>query len=247
MTRQITRRVCKQAEIGGVPDVSTRRTWSTSSTWYTREDRERRVPHASIISTYTQSRGNKQHGMRGRGIICTQHFDAFDSQGNMLGGGGGSVFDRNYVLDLMHGRSRMTIDPRNPTMPGRSMSGFHRPGRSAEGGGILMCCLPYFHLTIDHASLSRRSTVPTPNNRDTSNNWAVITLFPYGILHRNVLLSLSLPSAEGGNDSKKNSLGGRTFLHTTVYTQRRMLVELFSVLIKFLYNRKTMLRKRAKA
>ena len=29
----------------------------------------------------------------------------------------------------MHGRSRMTIDPRTPTMPGRSMSGFHRPGR----------------------------------------------------------------------------------------------------------------------
>ena len=29
----------------------------------------------------------------------------------------------------MHGRSRMTIDPRIPTMPGRSTSGFHRPGR----------------------------------------------------------------------------------------------------------------------
>ena len=26
------------------------------------------------------------------------------------------------VLDLMHGRSRMTIHPRIPTMPGRSMS-----------------------------------------------------------------------------------------------------------------------------
>ena len=33
------------------------------------------------------------------------------------------------------------------------------------------------HLTIDHASLSRRSTVPTPN-RDTSNIWALITFFP---------------------------------------------------------------------
>ena len=30
---------------------------------------------------------------------------------------------------VMHGRSRMTIDPRIPTMPGRSTSGFHRPGR----------------------------------------------------------------------------------------------------------------------
>ena len=33
------------------------------------------------------------------------------------------------------------------------------------------------HLTLDHASLSRRSTVPTPN-RDTFNIWALITLFP---------------------------------------------------------------------
>ena len=40
----------------------------------------------------------------------------------------------------MHGRSRMTIDPRIPAMPGRSTSGFHRPGRpclvEGEEGGI---------------------------------------------------------------------------------------------------------------
>ena len=30
---------------------------------------------------------------------------------------------------FVHGRSRMTIDPRIPTMPGRSMSGFHQLGR----------------------------------------------------------------------------------------------------------------------
>ena len=41
--------------------------------------------------------------------------------------GGGGVLDRRDVLDLMHGRSRMTIEPRIPTMPGRGMSGFHRP------------------------------------------------------------------------------------------------------------------------
>ena len=29
----------------------------------------------------------------------------------------------------MHGRSRTTISPRIPTMPGRSTSGFHQPGR----------------------------------------------------------------------------------------------------------------------
>ena len=39
-----------------------------------------------------------------------------------LPGGGGCT-------QFVHGRSRMTIDPRIPTMPGRSMSGFHQPGR----------------------------------------------------------------------------------------------------------------------
>ena len=36
-------------------------------------------------------------------------------------GGGGTQF--------VHGRSRMTIDLRIPTMPGRSTSSFHQPGR----------------------------------------------------------------------------------------------------------------------
>ena len=30
---------------------------------------------------------------------------------------------------LVHGRSRMTIDPRIPALPGRSTSVFHQPGR----------------------------------------------------------------------------------------------------------------------
>ena len=45
------------------------------------------------------------------------------------GGRGGVVLNWRYVLDLMYGRSRMPIDPRIPTVSGRSMSGFHRPGR----------------------------------------------------------------------------------------------------------------------
>ena len=36
---------------------------------------------------------------------------------------------RGGCTQFVHGRSRMTIDPRTPTMPGRSMSGFHQPGR----------------------------------------------------------------------------------------------------------------------
>ena len=42
------------------------------------------------------------------------------------GGGGGRV------LVITHGRSRITVDPRVPSMPGRSTSGFHRPGRQGE-------------------------------------------------------------------------------------------------------------------
>ena len=35
------------------------------------------------------------------------------------------------VLIIMHGRSGTTIDPRIPTaVPGRSTSGFHRPGKA---------------------------------------------------------------------------------------------------------------------
>ena len=36
------------------------------------------------------------------------------------------------VLMIMHGRSRVTVDPRIPTMPGRSTSGFHRPVRHRQ-------------------------------------------------------------------------------------------------------------------
>ena len=38
--------------------------------------------------------------------------------------GGWGVLDGREVLDLMHDRIRMTIGPRIPTMPGRSMFGF---------------------------------------------------------------------------------------------------------------------------
>ena len=42
---------------------------------------------------------------------------------------GREVLDRRNVLDLIYGRSHMAIDPRIPTMLGRCVSGFHRPGR----------------------------------------------------------------------------------------------------------------------
>ena len=46
------------------------------------------------------------------------------SQGVQTRGGGG-----RGCTQYVHGRSGMTIDPRIPTIPGRSTSRFHRPGR----------------------------------------------------------------------------------------------------------------------
>ena len=71
----------------------------------------------------------------------------------------------------MHGRSRMTIDPRITSLQGRRTWDFHRPGR--------------------HAFLSRRSTAPSPN-RETSNIWALITFFPY-ILEKKFCSPYPLP------------------------------------------------------
>ena len=59
-----------------------------------------------------------------------------------------------------------------------------------RGGAYpLVACLS--HVIIDHASLSRRSTGPTPN-RDISNIWALITLLPY-YYTETVCLSHPLP------------------------------------------------------
>ena len=62
----------------------------------------------------------------------------------------------------------------------KHMSG--EDGRWQGRGGVLICCLPYCsRSTIYHASLSRRSTVPTPN-RDTPNSWAFIYVV-FHLLH----------------------------------------------------------------
>ena len=82
----------------------------------------------------------------------------------MARGRRGGVLDRRDVLDIMHGRSRMAIDPRIPTIPGRSMSGFHRPGRQtllAQGWeGV---CVMFPHLIALSAQL-----INTPSVRPDS-------------------------------------------------------------------------------
>ena len=63
---------------------------------------------------------------------------------------------------------------------------FRTAGLSSGGGYSFVDRLR--HLTIDHASLSRRGTVP-PSNRDTSNISALIRLSH--ILHEHYLLFVS--------------------------------------------------------
>ena len=73
---------------------------------------------------------------------------------------------------------------------------FGRAGGEERGGVLVCCCLG--HLTVDHASLSRWSTVPTPN-RDTSNIWALLLFSIYSIK----ISCLSYSSA-GGERVREN-------------------------------------------
>ena len=94
------------------------------------------------------------------------------------------------VSEMLKGLSSATGGdrPARGGSPGE-VEGLPRPGelvssglkvgletRWGGGGYPFVVCLN--HLTIDHAFLSRRSTVPTPK-RDTSNTRALITLLPY--------------------------------------------------------------------
>ena len=49
-------------------------------------------------------------------------------------------------------------------------------GEGGRGAYSFVACLS--HLTNEHASLSRRGIVPSPN-RDTFNIWALVALSPY--------------------------------------------------------------------
>lgn len=76
--------------------------------------------------------------------------------------------------------------------PGAGSSVAH--GATDGGGTVPICCLPYSHLIVDHASLSRRSIVSTPTiNRDTFNIWALISFFFDALHNYNFFLSHPLP------------------------------------------------------
>ena len=57
----------------------------------------------------------------------------------------------------MHGRSRMAIAPRIPTMPGPSASGVHGPGRRSErgGGGNVTYLAEVPEVVVPHDARSR--------------------------------------------------------------------------------------------
>ena len=81
-------------------------------------------------------------------------------------------------------------------------------GAWVGGGGCTYLLLALSNLTIDHASLSRQSTVPTPN-RDKSNISALITLFPYvaNIFFAYLVLSPSCLAARGHHRSPRMGEG----------------------------------------
>ena len=62
-------------------------------------------------------------------------------QGGDMRGERGDGGREGGCTQFVHGRSRMTIDPRISTMPGRITSGFHQPGRWGRGGIRDSCSL----------------------------------------------------------------------------------------------------------
>ena len=75
-------------------------------------------------------KGGRRGGVGGNGLGAVQDDHGTGSE---VGGPASSIF--------MHGRSRMTIDPRIPTMPGRSTPGFHQSGRHClrQARGAVRC------------------------------------------------------------------------------------------------------------
>ena len=89
-------------------------------------------------------------------------------------------------------------------------------GGKREGGrgGTYSFVACHSHLTIDHASLSRRRNVSTPN-RDTSNSWALTSLFPFITLFFLLVLCTSCFAACGHHLSPRISIVFSVLLYQT--------------------------------
>ena len=77
-------------------------------------------------------------------------------------------------------------------------------GEEGGSGGRTHLSLASCHLDIDHASLWRRITVPTPN-RDASNILALNTLLPYTALKK--IMYILSPSSEIGCTKRERGGG----------------------------------------
>ena len=84
--------------------------------------RERRGERGRWLGKHVYPEGTTNKLISAKGITAPKKYTICRR------GGGGGVGGGVYSI-LMHGRSPMAIDPGIPTLPGRSMSGFHRPGR----------------------------------------------------------------------------------------------------------------------
>ena len=74
--------------------------------------------------TCEHDRGELRQDGEGDDERSQKHSEVHHGVRNLpIGGGGGRG------TQFVRGRSRMTINPRIPTMPGRSTSGFHHPGK----------------------------------------------------------------------------------------------------------------------
>ena len=78
-----------------------------------------RIPGTWYV-TFSRNRNSKRSRM---------FFDLFISSFPVYIAAPTSRVGRGGVLIIMHGRNRITINPRTPTMPGRNTPGFHRAGR----------------------------------------------------------------------------------------------------------------------
>ena len=112
------------------------------------------------LYTRAQAKAPKTNGRETRGVVTLiYHFGVLPAQAPHTAG----VGREKGVTPRLHVQ---VFDPTSTTT--------RHQGR--EQGYSLVAWLS--HLTIDHAPLSRRGTTPTPN-RDTSNIWALIALFPH--------------------------------------------------------------------
>ena len=68
-------------------------------------------------------------GKPGRAMIFAAATELIGARQGKEGGNREGESAGAGVLNIMNGRSRMTIDSRIPKVPGRSTPGFHRPGR----------------------------------------------------------------------------------------------------------------------